>query len=89
LRNSGTCAWDAGYTLVCVGGDCMGGPAAVPLPGAVPSGSTVDLSVSLVAPATDGEYTGNWQLRDADGNLFGLGDSGAAFWVKIVVGSPE
>jgi hypothetical protein len=85
LRNSGTCTWDTGYALVCTSGDCMG-PTSIPLPRAVSPGETVDLSADLVAPATEGTYTGNWQMADGAGNLFGVGGSpGQPFWVKIVV----
>src|SRR4030042_311972 len=66
----------------------MGGAAAVPLGRSVAPGTTVDLSVSLVAPASTGTHRGNWQLRNAGGVTFGLGASAnQSFWVQIVVGS--
>jgi hypothetical protein len=69
-------------------GDKMNGPDALPLAGAVPPGSTVDLSVGLTAPVAPGTYQGYWKLRNNAGVLFGLGGSGA-FFVKIVVpGTP-
>ncbi|HKZ84735.1 MAG TPA: PA14 domain-containing protein [Anaerolineae bacterium] len=87
LRNSGTCAWDASYALVFASGDAMGGPAVWPLPGSTLPGATVDVSVSLVAPAAAGTYRGNWLLRDGKGVLFGIGDDGQQpFWVQVVVG---
>lgn len=89
LLNSGTCTWDAGYALVCTSGDCMNSSTAVPLPEAISPGDTVEVSADLVAPAAEGTYTGNWQLRDANGDLHGVGGSpGQPFWVKIVVGTP-
>ncbi len=90
LRNAGTCTWTTGYTLVFAGsGHIMGGPATgVPLPGVVPPGATVDLSVGLTAPAANGEYRGDWQLRSEEGQTFGLGPRGGqTFWVQIIVGS--
>jgi hypothetical protein len=87
LRNDGTCTWDTNYALAFVGGHSMGGPTSAPLQRPVAPGNTADLSVALVAPAANGAYQGKWQLRDADGNLFGIGgDSGSAFWVRVVVG---
>ncbi len=88
LRNSGTCAWDSSYSLVFDGGDILGGPGAAPLPGTVLPGSTVDVSVSLTAPAGSGVYRGNWLLRNGKGALFGIGsDAKQPFWVQIVVGA--
>lgn len=92
LVNTGTCTWTSSYALVYSHGDQMGGPASVPLPGAVLPGNTVDLSVNLTAPSTPGTYQGYWILRNNSGVLFGLGASAnIAFWGWIVVpeaGSP-
>jgi len=88
LRNSGTCTWTPDYALVFARGDQMGAPASSALPATVPPNATVDLSVSLTAPAAPGTYRGDWQLRNADGELFGLaGSAGQTFWVKITVQS--
>lgn len=73
LRNTGTCPWIDGYSLVFVAGDQMGSPETQPLPKVVAPGQTVDVSVGLVAPATPGEYVGRWQISDANGGLFGVG----------------
>ena len=87
LRNAGTCTWTAEYALVFVDGHRMGGPSLVPLSGPVAPGEVVDLSVGLVAPAGDGTYEGRWQLRNADGGLFGArNNADGTFWVHIVVG---
>lgn len=87
LKNAGTCTWDTSYALVFAGGSAMGGPASQALAGTVPSGSQVDLTVSLTAPGSPGSYTGNWQLRTGAGALFGIGATAtSAFWVKITVG---
>jgi hypothetical protein len=86
LRNDGTCTWTTDYALVFAGGDRLGGPTAIPLPQSVPPGHTVDLSVMLTAPAGNGTYKGKWQLRNAEGRLFGVGkDANNPFWVRIVV----
>ena len=62
VMNNGTCPWEAGSQLVYVGGARMGGPSAVKIPTTAP-GQTIDISVTLQAPGTPGDYIGNWQLR--------------------------
>lgn len=87
LRNSGTCTWTTEYDLIFDSGRAMGGPAAQALKGNVPPNSTVDLSVELTAPSSNGTHRGNWKLRNADGVSFGIGSNAdIAFWVQIVVG---
>jgi hypothetical protein len=86
LRNDGSCTWTSSYALVFSHGDQMGGPAETTLAGAVPPGSTVDISSSMTAPTDPGTYQGFWKLRSNDSVLFGVGTDGSvAFWVKIVV----
>jgi hypothetical protein len=87
LRNNGTCTWTTAYKLVFHSGHTMGAPASVPIAVDVAPGKTVDLKVSMVAPATDGTYRGNWMLSNTAGALFGIGENGdKPFWVQIVVG---
>jgi hypothetical protein len=87
LQNNGTCTWTSSYKVVFSKGDSMEGPASVALPGNVPPGQTVDVSVNLKAPTSAKTYQGDWQLQNTSGQNFGVG-SGAnqTFWVKIVVG---
>jgi hypothetical protein len=90
LRNNGSCTWDANYSLIFAGGDAMGGPAAVPFTsGSVAPDQEVDVSVNLIAPLDPGTFRGDWRLRNAAGQSFGIG-AGAekVFWVEIVVPSP-
>ena len=86
LQNTGTCDWASNTSIVFYSGDQMGGPSSQDLGQAVPVGNTIDISVSLVAPATPKTYTGYWMLRTPSGGRFGLGDQGnQAFWVIIVM----
>ncbi|RMG92211.1 MAG: hypothetical protein D6706_17290 [Chloroflexi bacterium] len=86
LRNNGTCPWTTEYSLVFVGGDEIPGPQSVPLESPVAPGQTVDLSVTLTAPAEPGTYRANWQIANAAGEPFGVnGLIEEAFWVQIVV----
>jgi hypothetical protein len=88
IRNTGECDWRPDYALVFVSGAKMNGPDAAPLPGLIPPGATVNVSVTLTAPAADGVYRGEWQLRSPGGKIFGGGSKGTEkFWVQIVVGS--
>jgi len=90
LRNDGTCTWTSSYALVFSHGDRMDGPVESTLAGAVPPGSTVDISSIMTAPTDPGTYQGFWKLRSNDGVLFGVGTDGSvAFWTKIVVPSEE
>ncbi len=68
----------------------MGSPASFPLTsGEVKPGEEVEISVTLKAPEEPGEYRGDWKLRNAAGQIFGLGNAGtSSFWVLINVGSP-
>ena len=67
----------------------MGSPNAVPFPIVVAPGQTVDVAVSMLAPDIAGHYEGDWQLESADGQTFGVGDSGAdRVWVRVRVIPP-
>jgi len=83
LKNVGTCAWTTSYAIVFSSGEAMNGPATQALTGNVNSNQTVDISVDLKAPATDGDYKGYWKLRNTAGVLF------AQFYVDIEVKTPS
>jgi hypothetical protein len=84
VKNVGTSTWNADYALVFVRGEKLGGPDRQPLPTGVPPGQTVDLSVELTAPANFGTLTGFWMLRNARGELFGLGpQSNEPLYVQV------
>ena len=85
LRNTGSCTWTSSYALIFYSGEAMSGPAASPLTSAsVPPGSTIDISVTLIAPLTPGTYRGEWRLRNSAGATFGIGAlADQSFWVQI------
>ncbi len=70
LMNNGTCAWDTSYKLAFISGDSLGGTS-VPMPLNVPVGQQAQISVSLTAPDTPGDYKGSWQLVNPQGQAFG------------------
>jgi hypothetical protein len=82
LKNIGTCSWTPSYAVIFSSGDSMNGPATQALAGNVNPGQTVDISVDLTAPATDGSYKGFWKLRNASGVHF------SQFYVDIKVKTP-
>lgn len=70
IMNSGRSRWGAGYTVAFTGEEQMGGPESVPLPETLPERS-LNVSVTLTAPAEPGEHRGAWRARDPQGRLFG------------------
>lgn len=84
FRNAGTCPWH-GYSIAFISGDRMGSPDSAPVDDTAPK-STVNVSVDLVAPTTDGIYTGIFELRNTDGKPLAIGIE-KSFWVKIAVGT--
>jgi hypothetical protein len=88
LQNTGSCTWTSGYYVVFDTGDRMNAPAAIAVTGGtIPYGGSVEVSVSLTAPASAGTYRGNFRLRSPEGILFGVG-SGAPFYVEIEAVTP-
>ena len=86
LKNSGSCTWTSGYSLVFDSGTAMGAPASQQLTtGTIAPGQEVDISVDLTAPDDPGTYQGFFKLRNPSGTIFGLGSDSKPFWVKIVV----
>ncbi len=86
LQNAGSCTWTTEYDAFFFYGDRMGAPTSVPLSASVSPGKTVEISVEMTAPDTPGTYQGNWKLRNAAGEFFGIGPAGdSPFWVRIVV----
>ncbi len=85
LKNTGTCTWNSSYALVFYDKNAMGGPASQQLTtGTVAPGQTLDVSVSLQAPGTGGNYEGDWMLRNGSSKIFGIGaNADSYFWVKI------
>ncbi len=97
VRNDGTCTWGSnGYalqSLVFYDGDRLSALNSVGLPGEVPPGSVVDLSVSMVAPQNPGSYRSEWMLSiagDVVGRRWlGFGAAGLApLYAQIVVPAP-
>jgi hypothetical protein len=88
VENDGTCEWTTGFDLVFDSGSSFGGEAVVAFSKSVAPGGTIDFTLDLTAPLAEGNYEGNWFLRNADGVLFGLGSKAdKPLWIRIIVGS--
>jgi hypothetical protein len=89
LKNIGSCTWNSSYALVFDSGSSMGGAASIPLTATVAPGGSIDLSVNLQAPNTDGTYRGFWGVTNASGARIPVtgGASGRSFYVEIRVGT--
>jgi SH3-like domain-containing protein len=86
IKNTGTCTWDSSYQIVHAGGNLMGAVSSFfPLRDTVLPGQTVDLTISMVSPATAGNYQSDWKLQNSKGQLFGVGRNNSPFWTKITV----
>jgi len=79
VRNSGTCDWGPDYRLVLVSGNALGARSEIALYPAR-GGTPAILEILMASPVEPGQYTGRWQARDLQGNLFG-----AVIFVKIEV----
>lgn len=79
VKNSGAQAWGPGFSLSFMGGTPMTNNLNVQVP-TTPPGSEVNLSLNLKAPDLPGSYSGDWKLKDANGQPFG-----AKFWLQITV----
>lgn len=85
LQNNGNCPWDSSYTLMFVSGDAMGTIVKVPFTKTVYPDQSVDMSVDLTAPTTNGLYTGYWRIATPYGGTFGVGLYDQSIYVQIRV----
>lgn len=84
IQNTGTCTWNTAYAVVYDSGYSSGAPSATQFPSNVPPGETVDVSVVITAPATNGDYTWRFMLRSDTGRIFGFG-TGYAYPITAVI----
>jgi hypothetical protein len=81
VKNSGTCAWEAGYKFAFTGGDDMSGETYT-LPQSVPANSQIEISIAMTAPSKTGSIRGNWRMSTTAGQFFG-----DEVYLVILVGS--
>lgn len=79
VQNTGSCTWSEAYALAFISGDEMDGTS-TEMGAPVLPGEQAKVSVALVAPDTQGTYTGYWKLMNAEDQTFGT-----SIFVQIVV----
>ena len=70
VKNTGSCTWGTGYTLIHGYDETLEG-VAEPLTGAVAPGEEVEVSVRFRAPTGVGEHRSYWRMQNAGGSAFG------------------
>lgn len=70
IKNTGTCTWSTSYSINHSSGNTMSGESTA-LEESVAPGSSVEVSVAMVAPTTSGTCTGYWIMQNAGGSAFG------------------
>ena len=85
VRNDGNCVWDQRYSLVLDKGDALNTATSFPLTRVVKPGDTLDISIAMTAPATQGNYAGYWHILTPYGGYMGVGSYNQSLAVKINV----
>jgi len=70
IENSGSCDWNGDFKITFVGGNLFGSDT-TKIRKSVASGSTIEVSLPMVAPGSAGKYTSSWQMSTDDGAFFG------------------
>lgn len=83
LKNTGSCAWRPGYSLIFVSGYDMDGETTT-INQYIAPGEETKISIDLIAPEVDGTYTGYWILTNRESQVFG-----ETIYVQIVVSEDE
>jgi len=74
FKNTGTCTWDEGYSLVFIGGDQAIDPVNYDIKvkaDFIGPGESAEFDIPLTAPLTVGTYQGTWRMRSDSGVYFG------------------
>jgi len=83
LTNGGSAEWGADFKVIYVSGESMSA-SVVPLDRVVLPGSSIEVSVELIAPTQSGDHQGNFMLLTDRGEKFGIGSNcDRPFWVLI------
>ena len=85
--NTGTCTWDNTYKLIFWSGDTIGASPSYNFSDFVLPGETMEISIFLRAPETEGSLTGYWRMQTPWGENFGVGQYDQNFYVEIKVSS--
>lgn len=85
IRNTGTCTWDEGYSLVYIAGSANNlDPYNFQFRTSddfVAAGEAINMTLTLTTPCDPGEYEGHWRMRSDSGYYFG---TTLSVYVKVV-----
>jgi hypothetical protein len=83
VENSGSCNWNADYSIRNVGGSNLGAETSLPLYPAR-AGTRADISLRFTAPAESGTIHSAWRAYGPDGQPFG-----DPFYLQIIVSNSQ
>lgn len=86
ISNAGTCIWASDYTLSHYSDERMAAPDSVPLAITYP-GQTLDISVNLIAPSSQGIRRGNFVIKNPEGLIISVDDDSRLWLIIDVVGT--
>ena len=84
LQNSGSTVWTTDYAVVFTGGRDMEGSRELALNVSIHPGESLELSLDLISPKEYGTFVGTYQLRNAQGELFGMGEDASQPFYNLV-----
>jgi len=87
VRNDGNCVWDKNYSVELDKGDAMSTVIKFPLTKVVNPGDSIDISIDMTAPTTEGTYAGYWHIATPYGGYMGVGSYNQSLVAKIQVTS--
>jgi hypothetical protein len=70
VRNTGTCPWVSGTSVIHIKGSRFDSQVEVPIPSTQP-GEVADIRIVFTAPSVPGKYDSYWRLENSEGELFG------------------
>jgi hypothetical protein len=83
IRNNGTCTWTGDFDIVYTSGTNLASVSSVDLPKEVKPGETVDISIPMTAPSSDGSYRSSWLIKASNGYSFGVNGNANSAGVPI------
>ncbi|QYK50103.1 MAG: hypothetical protein KF701_06815 [Anaerolineales bacterium] len=93
IRNNGTCAWSSDFDIVYQSGTNLAGSSVYDIPKHVNPGETVEISIPMTAPNSDGTFKSSWMIKAPNGYTFGVNGHansvGVPFFALIRVGVPS
>lgn len=83
VRNNGTCTWTGDFDIVYTSGTNLASVSSVDIPKEVKPGETVDISIPMTAPSSDGSYRSSWVIKASNGYSFGVNGNANSAGVPI------